>query len=310
MNLKEISKLFEKYMLIVIIIVALISFISPNSFNWVDVNYVNYFLMILMFSMGLTIEFDDFVVVFKKPKYIGIGIIAQFTLMPILAFIIGSLLNLEIGLLVGLVLVGTCPGGTASNVITYLSGGDTALSIGMTTVNTILATVLTPLISFIILKTTVDVDILSLFISIVQIVIIPLVLGFIINRYFKRFVEKVRDILPTIAIISIAIIVILVISHTADKLLTMGLIVLVAVIALNLLGHICGFALGKILGFPLDKIKTIAIELAMQNSGLATALATTSFPTLTMATVPGAMYSIWQNLFGTVVAYIFKKMKD
>ncbi|MCQ2738533.1 MAG: bile acid:sodium symporter family protein [archaeon] len=309
MNLKQISDVFEKYMLIVIVIAAIISFINPNSFNWIDVNYVNYFLMILMFSMGLTIEFDDFVVVFKKPKYIAVGIIAQFTLMPILAFIIGSLLNLEIGLLVGLVLVGTCPGGTASNVITYLSGGDTALSIGMTTVNTILATVLTPLISFIILKTTVDVDILSLFISIVQIVIIPLVLGFIINRYFKRFVEKVRDILPTIAITSIAIIVILVISHTADKLLTMGLIVLVAVIALNLLGHICGFALGKILGFPLDKIKTIAIELAMQNSGLATALATTSFPNLAMATVPGAMYSIWQNLFGTVVAYIFKKMR-
>lgn len=309
MNLKQISNVFEKYMLIVIVIAAIISFISPNSFNWIDVNYVNYFLMILMFSMGLTIEFDDFVVVFKKPKYIAVGIIAQFTLMPILAFIIGSFLNLEIGLLVGLVLVGTCPGGTASNVITYLSGGDTALSIGMTTVNTILATVLTPLISFIILKTTVDVDILSLFISIVQVVIIPLVLGFIINRYFKRFVEKVRDILPTIAIISIAIIVILVISHTADKLLTMGLIVLVAVIALNLLGHICGFALGKLLGFPLDKIKTIAIELAMQNSGLATALATTSFPNLAMATVPGAMYSIWQNLFGTVVAYIFKKMK-
>lgn len=308
--LKEINRTVEKFMIVIIAITILISFFYPKVVtSYLDPSYVNYFLMIVMLSMGLNLNIDDFIVIAKQPKYIALGTIAQFVIMPLLAYAVAILFNFDIALIVGLVLVGTCPGGVASNVITYLSGGDVPLSIGMTSVNTVLATFLTPLITFLILKTTVQVDTLAIFLSIIQIVIIPLVLGFIINHYFDSAVKRVSDIFPTFAILSVIFIIAIVISYNVDKILSVGILIFLSVVILNLLGHICGFILGKLFRMPLDKTKTFSIEIAMQNSALATTLATNAFPTLAMASVPGAVYSIWQNLFGAVVAYIFKRLK-
>ncbi|MDO5850734.1 MAG: bile acid:sodium symporter family protein [Methanobacteriaceae archaeon] len=308
--LKEINRTVEKFMIVIIAITILISFFYPKVVtSYLDPSYVNYFLMIVMLSMGLNLNIDDFIVIAKQPKYIALGTIAQFVIMPLLAYAVAILFNFDIALIVGLVLVGTCPGGVASNVITYLSGGDVPLSIGMTSVNTVLATFLTPLITFLILKTTVQVDTLAIFLSIIQIVIIPLVLGFIINHYFDSAVKRVSDIFPTFAILSVIFIIAIVISYNVDKILSFGILIFLSVVILNLLGHICGFILGKLFRMPLDKTKTFSIEIAMQNSALATTLATNAFPTLAMASVPGAVYSIWQNLFGAVVAYIFKRLK-
>ena len=308
--LKKINRTVEKFMIVIIAITILISFFYPKVVtSYLDPSYVNYFLMIVMLAMGLNLSVDDFIVIIKQPKYIALGVVAQFIIMPLLAYFVAVLFNFDIALIVGLVLVGTCPGGVASNVITYLSGGDVPLSIGMTSVNTVLATFLTPLITFLILKTTVQVDTLAIFLSIIQIVIIPLVLGFIINHYFDSAVKRVSDIFPTFAILSVVFIIAIVISYNVDKILSVGIFIFLSVVVLNLLGHICGFALGKVFRMPLDKTKTFSIEIAMQNSALATTLATNAFPTLAMASVPGAVYSIWQNLFGVVIAYIFKRLK-
>lgn len=297
-------------MIVFVAITILISFLYPEFVtSYLDSSYVNYFLMIVMLAMGLNLSIDDFVVIAKQPKYICLGTLAQFVMMPLLAYIVARLFNFDIALIVGLVLVGTCPGGVASNVITYLSGGDVALSIGITSVNTVLATFLTPLITFLILDASVNVDTLAIFLSIIQIVIIPLVLGFVINHYFSKNVKKVSPIFPSLAILSVIFIIAIVIAYNVDKIASVGLFIFLSVVVLNLLGHICGFTLAKLFKLPLDKTKTFSIEIAMQNSALATTLATNTFPTLAMASVPGVVYSIWQNLFGSVVAFIFKRLK-
>ena len=210
----------------------------------------------------------------------------------------------------GVILVGTCPGGTASNVMTYLSKGDVALSVGMTSVNTLLAPLLTPAITYLLLKTTVSVDVLSMFLSIIKVVIIPIALGFIINRFWGKYTEKVSDVLPLISVVAITLIVAAVVSHNAERILETGAIVFVVVILHNVLGYIVGFALGLVLKLPMSKKKALSIEIGMQNSGLATSLAGSAFPDLAMATVPGAIFSVWHNISGALLANIYRRLED
>ena len=210
----------------------------------------------------------------------------------------------------GVILVGACPGGTSSNVITYLSKGDIALSVSMTSINTMLAPILTPLITYLLLSTTVNVDTYSMFISIINVVIIPITLGFVINKFFGNFTQKIIKVLPMVSVIGICMIVASVVSHNATKILSTGLIVFTIVILHNVLGYVCGFGLGKILKYNIAKTKAISIEIGMQNSGLATNLALTSFASLAMATVPGAIFSVWHNISGAILASIYNKWND
>ena len=266
--------------------------------------------MIVMFGMGLTLKLEDFKLVFTRPKDILIGCLAQFTIMPLLAFALGKLFHLDAALLAGVVLVGTCPGGTSSNVITYLSKGDVALSVGMTSVNTLLAPLLTPAITYLLLRTTVTVDPVSMFLSIVKVVIVPIALGFVINKLFGKFTQKLVKVLPSVSVIAICLIVAAVVSHNAEKIMTTGAIVFVVVILHNLLGYACGFGLGKLLHMSVPKTKAISIEIGMQNSGLATSLAGTAFPDLAMATVPGAIFSVWHNISGAILANLYNRWTE
>ncbi|MDO4621492.1 MAG: bile acid:sodium symporter family protein [Eubacteriales bacterium] len=308
-TLEKISDAFGKYMAVIVLVVAALSLFVPKSTLWIQTSWVNYLLMIVMFGMGLTLKLSDFKIVFTRPRDVLIGCLAQFTLMPILAFILGKLFGLDAALLAGVILVGTCPGGTSSNVITYLSDGDVALSVGMTAVNTLLAPFLTPAITYLLLRTTVHVDIVSMFLSIVKVVIIPIALGFIINRFWGKYTEKLVKVLPMVSVIAITLIVAAVVSHNAEKILSTGLIVFAVVILHNLLGYACGFGLGQILHLPLSRKKALSIEIGMQNSGLATSLAGTAFPDLAMATVPGAIFSVWHNISGAVLASILRRIK-
>ena len=310
MNMKRISDFVGKYMAIIVLVVAALALFVPKSCLWIQTSWINYLLMVVMFGMGLTLKFNDFAVVFKRPKDIIIGCIAQFTIMPLLAFALGKIFGLETGLLAGVILVGTCPGGTASNVMTYLSKGDVALSVGMTSVNTLLAPLLTPAITYLLLKTTVSVDVLSMFLSIIKVVIIPIALGFIINRFWGKYTEKVSDVLPLISVVAITLIVAAVVSHNAERILETGAIVFVVVILHNVLGYIVGFALGLVLKLPMSKKKALSIEIGMQNSGLATSLAGSAFPDLAMATVPGAIFSVWHNISGALLANIYRRLED
>ncbi len=308
--LEKIGSFFGKFMAVIVLAVAALSLFVPSSTLWVQTKWVNYLLMIVMFGMGLTLKLEDFKLVFTRPKDILIGCLAQFTIMPLLAFALGKVFGLEIGLLAGVILVGTCPGGTSSNVITYLSKGDVALSVSMTSVNTLLAPVLTPAITYLLLRTSVHVDVLSMFLSIVKVVLVPIALGFIINKFFGKFTQKIVAILPAVSVIAICLIVAAVVSHNAQKILTTGAIVFVVVILHNLLGYACGFLLGKILRLSVPKTKALSVEIGMQNSGLATSLAGTAFPDLAMATVPGAIFSVWHNISGAILANVYLKWQN
>lgn len=308
--LNNISNFFGKYMAVIVLVVTVATLFIPQTGLWVSLSWINYLLMIIMFGMGLTLKFEDFKLVFVRPKDIITGCVAQFTIMPLLAFMLCKLFNLDAALMTGVILVGACPGGTSSNVITYLSKGDVALSVSMTSINTILAPVLTPLITYLLLSTTVDVDTYSMFISIINVVIIPIVLGFIINKFFGTFTQKAIKVLPMVSVTGICMIVASVVSHNASKILSTGLIVFTVVILHNVLGYACGFGLGKILKFNVAKTKAVSIEIGMQNSGLATSLASTSFASLAMATVPGAIFSVWHNISGAILANIFNRWTE
>lgn len=307
--MRKISELIGKYMAVIVLVVAALALFVPKSCLWIQTAWINYLLMIVMFGMGLTLKPEDFLMVFRHPKDILLGCVAQFTIMPLLAFVLGKALGLDVGLLAGVILVGTCPGGTSSNVITYLSKGDVALSVGMTSVNTLLAPVLTPAITWMLLRTSVSVDVLSMFLSIIKVVIIPITLGFIINRLWGDYTAKLIDSLPMVSVMAIALIVAAVVSHNAERILETGVITFVVVILHNLLGYVAGYLLGSVLKLPLSKKKAISIEIGMQNSGLATSLAGTAFPNLAMATVPGAIFSVWHNISGAILANILQRVE-
>ncbi len=305
--LEKLSDSLGKYMAVIVLAVAALALFVPGTCLWVRTSWVNTLLMLVMFGMGLTLKLHDFKLVFTRPKDIVIGCIAQFTIMPALALFLGKGFGLDAALLAGVVLVGTCPGGTSSNVMTYLSGGDVALSVGMTSVNTLLAPVLTPAITWLLLRTTVTVDALSMFLSIVKVVIIPIGLGFLINRLFAAVTQRLTKLLPAVSVIAICLIVAAVVSHNAEKILSAGLVVFAVVILHNLLGYACGFGIGRLMHMGMAKTKAVSIEVGMQNSGLATSLAGTAFPTLAMATVPGAIFSVWHNISGAVLANIYRR---
>lgn len=308
--LKNISNFFGKNMAIIVLIVAALSLFFPKSVSFIKTSYVNYLLMIVMFGMGLTLKFEDFKVVFTRPKDIIIGAIAQFTIMPLLAFLLSLIFKLPTELAVGVILVGTCPGGTSSNVMTYLAKGDVALSVGMTSVSTILAPFATPLLTLLYAGQRVNVNAVNMFISIVQVVIIPIGLGFIINRFFHKFTSNIKEILPLISVLAIVSIVAAVVSANSSRLMQVGYLIIIVVILHNCLGYLLGFTVGKLLRLDNSKCKAISIEVGMQNSGLATSLAATHFASMPLATVPGAIFSVWHNISGSIVANIMSsKMK-
>ena len=306
--MKKISEVIGKYMAWIVLIIAALALFVPGTCLWIQTGWINYLLMIVMFGMGLTMKLSDFAVVFARPRDVIIGCLAQFIVMPLLAFGLGKAFGLSNELLVGVILVGTCPGGTSSNVITYLSKGDTALSVGMTSINTLLAPFLTPALTYLYLRTTVNVDVKSMFVSIIQVVIIPIGLGLMINKLFGKYTQKISDVLPTVSVTAICLIVAAVVSHNSEKILSTGLVIFAVVIMHNLLGYLCGYLIGVLFKMDLPRKKAVAIEIGMQNSGLATTLAGSAFPNLAMATVPGAIFSVWHNISGAILAGVLNKL--
>ncbi len=308
--MNKISAFIGKYMAWMVLIIAALALFVPQTCLWIQTTWINYLLMIVMFGMGLTMKLSDFAVVFSHPRDVIIGCLAQFAVMPLLAFMLGRAFGLGDELLVGVVLVGTCPGGTSSNVITYLSKGDTALSVGMTSINTLLAPFLTPALTYLYLRTSVSVDVKSMFLSIIQVVILPIGLGLIINKFLEKHTQKLVFALPTVSVIAICLIVAAVVSHNSEKILSTGLIVFAVVMLHNILGYLCGYVIGTLLKMDMPRKKAVSIEIGMQNSGLATSLATTAFPDMSMATVPGAIFSVWHNISGAILAAIYRKMES
>ena len=302
----KISSFLTKYIGVIIIIFSVLAFFWRHGFAWTT-NYTSMFLGIAMFGMGLTIKMGDFQVVFSRPKEILIGCLAQYTVMPFLAWILAVVLRLPEDLALGVILVGCCPGGTASNVITYIAGGDVALSVGMTIVSTLVAPLATPSLVYVLAGAWVEVSFIAMVLSVVKVILVPVLLGILIRSILGKQIQKISELLPLISVVSIVMIISGIVAVNADKIISCGMLVLGVVILHNLCGMGIGLAAAKLLKVPYDKVTAIAIEVGMQNSGLAISLATANFAANPLATLPGAIFSVWHNISGSVFAGIRRR---
>lgn len=302
----RISSFLTRYIGVIIIIFSIIAFCWRDGFAWTT-NYTSMFLGIAMFGMGLTIKMGDFQVVFSRPKEILIGCLAQYTVMPFLAWILAVVLKLPEDLALGVILVGCCPGGTASNVITYIAGGDVALSVGMTIVSTLVAPLATPSLVYVLAGAWVEVSFIAMVLSVVKVILVPVLLGILIRSILGKQIQKISELLPLISVVSIVMIISGIVAVNADKIISCGMLVLGVVILHNLCGMGIGLAAAKLLKVPYDKVTAIAIEVGMQNSGFAISLATANFAANPLATLPGAIFSVWHNISGSVFAGIRRR---
>lgn len=304
----KISSFLAKNIAVIIIVFSVIAFFWQDGFSWMT-DYTSVFLGVAMFGMGLTIKMGDFRIVFSRPKEIILGCIAQYTVMPLLAWLLAVLLHLPEDLVIGVILVGCCPGGTASNVITYIAGGDVPLSVGMTIVSTLIAPLMTPLLVYVIAGAWVEVSFWAMVISVVKVILIPVLLGILLRSLFGRQIQKISEVLPLISVVSIVLIISGIVANNADKLLSCGVLVLGVVILHNFFGMLLGLLIAKLAKVEYTKETAIAIEVGMQNSGLAVSLATANFAANPLATLPGAIFSVWHNIAGSIFASI-RRRKD
>ena len=279
--MKRICDFIARWMGVLVLLTAIGALLIPEPLASVDMWIINPLLGLIMFGMGLTLNPKDFRIVFSRPKDVLIGCLAQFTVMPFLAWTLTKAFALPPDLALGVILVGCCPGGTASNVITYLAKGDLALSVGMTAVSTLLAPLMTPLLTWLMAGTFVDVDTIGMLQSILYVVIAPTLM--------------------------IAVVVALIVAHSAPRLLTGGLLIILVVMLHNICGLGVGYGIGHLLGLQYPKRVAISIEVGMQNSGLASSLATLHFAAFPMATIPGAIFSVWHNISGALAARLYNR---
>ncbi|HFQ7126140.1 TPA: bile acid:sodium symporter family protein [Pseudomonas aeruginosa] len=265
-------------------------------------------LGLVMFGMGLTLKGEDFREVARHPIRVLIGVLAQFVIMPGLAWLLCSLLQLPAEIAVGVILVGCCPGGTASNVMTWLSRGDVALSVAITSVTTLLAPLVTPALVWLLASAWLPVSFAAMFLSILQVVLVPIALGLLAQRLLGERTRQVAEVLPLVSVFSIVVIIAAVVAASQARIAESGLLIMAVVMLHNGFGLSLGYLTGKLTGMPLAQRKALAIEVGMQNSGLGAALANAHFSPL--AAVPSALFSVWHNLSGSLLAALFRRMED
>ncbi len=283
---------------------AVLGFIFPEFFASLAFLIVP-ILGIIMFGMGMTLKTSDFLEIVKRPKPVIIGLLAQFTLMPLIAYLLTVVFQLDPLIAVGVILVGCCPGGTSSNVITFLAKGDVALSVAITSISTLLAPFLTPLLLQLFAGQLIDINLLSMMITITKIVILPILLGIIVHKFLGNKIEAAVTVLPLISVLGISIIIAAVVAVSKATILDSGVIVFIVVALHNMIGYSLGYLIARFLGFTEMQRRAIMIEVGMQNSGLGAALAATYFNPI--AALPSAIFSVWHNFSGALVANIFAK---
>lgn len=305
--LARLSQFIGRTFAVWTLLFAVLAFYYPDTFKWIG-PYVVTLLGIIMFGMGLTLSKDDFAEVGRRPLTVLIGVLGQFIIMPGLAWLLCKILALPPEIAIGVILVGCCPGGTASNVMTYLARGDVALSVAITSVTTLLAPVVTPALIYMLASAWLEVSAAAMFWSIVQVVILPIVLGVIAQYVLGKRVKACVDVLPLVSVVAIVAIVAAVVSGNQARIATSGLLIFGVVVLHNGLGLLIGYMLAKLFGFNVAQRKTLSIEVGMQNSGLGAALASVHFSPL--AAVPSAIFSVWHNISGPIAATLFQRFKD
>ncbi|KJV42063.1 sodium transporter [Acinetobacter indicus] len=295
------SQFVQKTFALWVLLFAVIAMYQPEAFVWLKA-YITWMLGIIMFGMGMTMSLQDFKGVLQSPKAVAIGVAAQFMVMPLLAYLLCALFRLPAEIAIGVILVGCCPGGTASNVITYMAKGNTALSVACTSVSTLLAPLLTPAIFFVLASQWIEIDAWSMLSSILQVVLFPIVLGLLLRALFKTQVERSITLMPLVSVVAIVAIVAAIIAGSRAQILESGLLILVVVMLHNGLGYLLGFWAARLFKLPYADSKAVSIEVGMQNSGLGVALAAVHFAASPVTAVPSAIFSLWHNISGPALA--------
>ncbi len=306
-TLIKLSNFVGKTFTLWVLLFAALAFWFPATFAALR-GYIPYLLGIVMFGMGITLTFNDFGEVFKQPKSVLIGVVGQFVIMPSIAFALAKAFNLPPDLAIGVILVGSCPGGTASNVMTYLARGNTALSVACTTISTLLAPLLTPAIFYVLASQWLEIDASKMFVDVLKMVLFPILIGLVVRALFKKQVGQISQTMPLVSVISIVLILAAVVAISKDKIIESGLLIFGVVVVHNCLGYLLGYLAAKAFKLNLADCKAIAIEVGMQNSGLGAALADAHFNPI--AAVPSAVFSFWHNVSGPMLANIFANMKE
>lgn len=308
-GLLKFSHLLQKSFALWVLLFAGLAMLSPTSFVWLK-SYIPWMLGIIMFGMGMTMTVADFKTVLQSPKAVAIGVAAQFVVMPSLAYMLCKVFNLPPEIAIGVILVGCCPGGTASNVITYMAKGNTALSVACTSVSTLLAPLLTPIIFYLLASQWIEINALSMLTSILQVVLLPIVLGLVVRTLLKDTVQYYMPVMPLISVVAIVLIVAAIIAGSKGQILESGLFILAVVILHNALGYLIGYWVSRLFKLPYADSKAVAIEVGMQNSGLGVALAAVHFAASPMTAVPSAIFSLWHNISGPLLATYWASRKQ
>lgn len=297
-----------KYFALFVLGAAVVSYYQPDLVIWVT-PYISYFLGIIMFGMGMTLNRSDFAAVFKQPKDVIIGVCAHYLIMPLVAFALCLIFQLPGDVAVGVILIGCCPSGTASNVMCYLAKGDVALGVSIGAVSTLIAPIMVPLILWLLAGHWLKIPTGSLFVSVIEIVILPIILGVLIHSFFGNKVKKVTEALPLVSTLLIILLASGVVAANSTHLLAAGTLILIPIVILhNLLGFTLGFFFSRLLGMNQPKSHAVTFEVGMQNSGLGVTLAMAFFSPI--AAIPGTLFSVWHNISGSVLAsYWAGKMK-
>ncbi|GGJ58216.1 bile acid:sodium symporter family protein [Virgibacillus salexigens] len=301
-----ISTFANKYFALITILVAILAFNLPNQFLWLN-SYINILLGIVMFGMGMNMKPVDLKLVLTKPITVLIGVLIQFSIMPLIAYGIATLLQLPPMLAAGIILVGCVPGGTASNVMVYLAKGNVALSIAMTSFSTLLSPMLTPLLLYLLAGQWMPVNPFAMFLSIIQVIIIPIALGIIIQKFLPNIVEKSSQALPFISVIAISGVVAAVVSGNTENIAASGILIFLTVIIHNLSGLLLGYVIAMALRLDADMRRAISIEVGIQNAGLGVSLANTHFAQQPLTALPGAVAVVTHVINGSILATIWSR---
>lgn len=298
-KLERVGGVVGRWFPVIVIVAGALALVTPDTFSaWGAA--VPWMLAVIMLGMGMTLRPGDFVVIARRPWVLTLGVLLQYSIMPLLGWVIAQAFHFDAMLSVGMILVGAAPGGTSSNVMVYLGKGDTALSVAMTTVSTLLAPLLTPLLVLWLVGNRLPVAASDLFTDILKIVLVPVVLGLVLRLVLRPVVEKILGVLPLISVAGITGVVMAVVAGSAGTIKSVGLLVALAVIIHNCGGLSLGYLVGKVLRTPISARRAISIEVGLQNSGLASTLGITHFGP--GAALPGAIFSIWHNISGSLLA--------
>lgn len=281
------------------LVFSAIAYVAPALFLPLK-GYIVSLLIVIMLGMGMTLTLRDFCEIFTKKGALALGVCLQFIVMPLVAFVVSRVLNLDNELTAGMMLVGASAGGTASNVITYLARGNVALSVSMTLCSTLFSIVLMPFLTWLYIGQKVPVPAVNMLLDLIKITLVPLALGVAINTFAHRFVLRLNRVLPVISIAAIVLIIAIIVAVNHANIQKVGAIVVLAVVLHNGFGLVSGYFGAKIFGFDERTARTIAIEVGMQNSGLSVTLAIKYFSGL--SALPGAIFSIWHNVSGALLA--------